>query len=363
MTRFGTPLLAAVMMIFATFSVVNARQERPRVAPPLEAPESQFEQRVAAVGIVEPASELIAVGAHVPGVVSEVLVQAGDVVRAGQPLFRIDDREARANVDVRQARLMVAERQLAELESYPRPEDLPPARADVAAADAMAKEAEVDLANHRRELNRMREVASRQAASRDELDEHDYATRMAEARLETARAKAEQARGQLARIEAGVFGPRIEAARAEVAAARADLEAAQTTLARHTVEAQIDATVLKVDIRVGEYAIAGPTSTPLMLLGVTDPLHVRADVDETDAQRIMAGAAAVAHTRGAANLSAPLEFVRFEPYVTPKRSLTGDPTERADTRVLQVIYRLSPNAMPVFVGQQVDVFIDSSATN
>jgi hypothetical protein len=51
--------------------------------------------------------------------------------------------------------------------------------------------------------------------------------------------------------------------------------------------------------------------------------------------------------------------VRFEPYVIPKKSLTGSPSERTDTRVLQAIYRLAPEAMPVYVGQQVDVFIDS----
>jgi len=53
-----------------------------------------------------------------------------------------------------------------------------------------------------------------------------------------------------------------------------------------------------------------------------------------------------------------LRFVRVEPYVVPKRSLTGDNTERVDTRVLQVIYEVADEDQPLFVGQQVDVFID-----
>jgi hypothetical protein len=47
--------------------------------------------------------------------------------------------------------------------------------------------------------------------------------------------------------------------------------------------------------------------------------------------------------------------------VIPKRSLTGDSTERVDTRVLQIIYRVERDDPPLFVGQQLDVFIDARA--
>ena len=50
-----------------------------------------------------------------------------------------------------------------------------------------------------------------------------------------------------------------------------------------------------------------------------------------------------------------------EPYVVPKRNLTGDSLERVDTRVLQLIYEFDRPKFPVFVGQQVDVFIQRPA--
>lgn len=56
----------------------------------------------------------------------------------------------------------------------------------------------------------------------------------------------------------------------------------------------------------------------------------------------------------------PLKFVRFEPYVVPKTSLTGESAERVDTRVLQVIFSFDCGALPITVGQQMDVFIDAS---
>ncbi|MFO0982014.1 MAG: hypothetical protein U1E76_09775 [Planctomycetota bacterium] len=96
-----------------------------------------------------------------------------------------------------------------------------------------------------------------------------------------------------------------------------------------------------------------------MLLGSLERMHVRIDVDENDAWRVQPGAAAVACVRGNRQLKAELEFVRIEPYVIPKRSLTGDSTERVDTRVLQVLYWFARDQLPVYVGQQMDVFIDA----
>jgi hypothetical protein len=53
--------------------------------------------------------------------------------------------------------------------------------------------------------------------------------------------------------------------------------------------------------------------------------------------------------------------MRVEPFVLPKRSLTGDNTERVDTRVLQVLYEIAADADAIFIGQQMDVFIESHA--
>ena len=99
--------------------------------------------------------------------------------------------------------------------------------------------------------------------------------------------------------------------------------------------------------------------SPLILLGSVTPLNVRVDVDENDAWRVHAGAPAVGYLRGNTKVRAPLTFVRFEPYVVPKKSLTGDSTELVDTCVLQVIFSFTRGDLPIFVGQQMDVFIDA----
>ena len=69
--------------------------------------------------------------------------------------------------------------------------------------------------------------------------------------------------------------------------------------------------------------------------------------------------AITAFLRGNSELSTTCDFVRVEPFVVPKKSLTGESTERVDTRVLQVLYAFERNALPVYVGQQMDVFIEA----
>ncbi len=86
-----------------------------------------------------------------------------------------------------------------------------------------------------------------------------------------------------------------------------------------------------------------------------------ADIDEHDIPRahrfLGTGVAAFASARGDPSRRIPLSFVRVEPYVVPKKSLTGDNTERVDTRVLQVVYRVDQDEAGLFVGMQVDVFL------
>lgn len=149
-------------------------------------------------------------------------------------------------------------------------------------------------------------------------------------------------------------------AEAQLAQARAQLTSTEVDLERLTVCAPVDGQVLQVKVHLGEFAPTGALLTPLILLGNVDKLHVRVDVEEHEAWRVRPEARAVASVRGNANLKTPLTFVRFEPFVVPKKSLTGDSTERVDTRVLQVIYRIEDDNLPLFVGQQMDVFIDAN---
>ena len=150
---------------------------------------------------------------------------------------------------------------------------------------------------------------------------------------------------------------------AREARARADLAAAQ--LERATVRSPIDGTVLQVGVRAGEFVNAGGKAP--VVVGDISRLQIRCDIDEQMAPRMRPSLPARGYLKGeaaragAAAKPIPLRFVRIEPFVIPKASLTGASTERVDTRVLQVIYQFDrPDDRQVYVGQQMDVYIDTT---
>ena len=194
------------------------------------------------------------------------------------------------------------------------------------------------------------------AITRDEYNKRKYAVEVAQARLA-------QAKANLAELMAGSWDKDLAISQADVATAQAAVDSDNLLIDRLTVRSPIDGEVLQEKVHLGEYAQVGPLDTPLMLLGDVDKLVVRTDIDENDAWRIRPGAGAVATLRGNRNIKVDLTFLRVEPYVIPKKSLTGDSTERVDTRVLQVLYSFDRGDKPMYVGQQMDVFIDSSAAD
>lgn len=343
--KYFLPVLAFAGLVFAIYVVVLNNQPVPASQPVAAPAQAPFAYYVSGAGMIEAASENIAIGTMIPGVVAEVFVRPGTPVKAGDPLFRIDDRDLRAELGVRQAAFSLAKERLQRLESAPRPEDIPPVEAKVL-------EAKASFEDLKGQLSFYESITDKRAVSQEELSRRRFAVQVAEARLK-------QAESQLALLKAGTWKPDIEIAKAEVASAEAQVKATQTNVDRLTVRAPVNGEVLQIKIRVGEYAPVGVLQTPLVLLGNLDRLHVRVDVDENDAWRVRPNTQAVAFVRGNRDLKTPLAFVRIEPYVIPKRSLTGDSIERVDTRVLQLIYSFDRNALPVYVGQQMDVFIES----
>lgn len=334
----GLATTGIAFAVWSSLAAASPAEDQVGTVPPATA----FTVRIAGSGIVEPRGEALSLGTEVAGLVREVLVAPGQLVEAGTPLVRLDDRAPAARLATARTGLALATARKARLAALPRTEDVPPAQARVEAARAAAREAE-DL--HQRALR----MAPTGAVSDEEAARRATAAAAAAARLRETEAA-------LAQLMAGAWAADLAVAEAEVAAAEAEVATAQVEVDRRTITAPRAATVLRVDVRPGEAATPGGAA--LLTLGDTRVLCVRADLDEQDAWRLRPGAAAVAVVRGNPALRHALTWDRAEPVIRPKRSLTGDSGERIDTRVVQVIFTLAdPGTLRV--GQQVDVQVEA----
>ena len=272
---------------------------KPEPLMPLHTPPpvAPYDHSVAGVGVIEPCSETLNLGSDLPGIVRRVFVQTGQVIPQGAPLFELDRRDNQAELHV----------------------------ARITCLDAQAH---FDLAKR---------IKDSPALSRDEWQQRQF-------NLDFARAKVKEAEAALARAE--VTGERL------------------------MVRAPLAGHVLEINVHEGEYVASGPYAqgmedTP----GLTDPpvrmgdltrLQVRVEVDEENSPRVSAQAPARGFLRGDAQRAIPLTFVGFEYFVSPKQNVSAL-GQRVDTRVLRIIYALPPDHKNIFVGQQMDVFIDAHA--
>ncbi|WP_341713730.1 biotin/lipoyl-binding protein [Erythrobacter sp.] len=305
------PVIAVIGLLVAVYIITTGLPDRQLAEPEREPPRAPAAlaaaARVAGSGVVEPSSEVIQIGSALSGLVTGLMVQPGDRVAEGQVLFTVDDRAVRAQL--REAQAAIAE-----------------ARAAIA-------EAQTAQATASRQLALYRNVDDPAAVSRAEVI---------------------RAEG-----EASGASERLRLAQARLQAAEARAGSARTEIARLTVRAPIAGEILAVNIRKGEYVstMGGGGSLPFIEMGQTQPLHVRIDIDEEQAPRLAIGAPATVSPRGAAERQVQAKFVRAEPLVVPKRSLTNSAAERVDVRVLQVIYELPETDGLFRVGQQVDAYI------
>ena len=375
---YGLPSVGAVALAAGVFLVVSNRPvatAEPPPRAPVAAPDASGDAPplpgdggaaaglsgeaagfIGAIGVSEPPGEAIAVAAQRSGVVTSVSVSVGDEVAAGDPLFAVESRPAERAVALAEAEVAVAEAEVATLLGR-----IPTREAAVKAAEAQLEAAAADRNDAANRLKVAESVTDKRAIAAQEVDERRFAAQSAEARVAAAEADRASALAELRLLEEedGGGGPELRVARSRAEQARARLADAQTELDLLTVRAPVDAEVLQVNTRPGEFAPASASAEALVVLGRVGPGHVRVEVDEVDVPRFERDARAWASPRGAAERRVELEFVYVEPLLVPKQNLSGRTSELIDTRVMEVVYRLPEGFASPGYGQQFDVYIQA----
>jgi HlyD family secretion protein len=191
-------------------------------------------------------------------------------------------------------------------------------------------------------------------------------TELAEANLKTARDQYEKRRASYDIDPKSISKDVLDTAEDAVIQAAAALKAANALLQYYSVKAPVDGVALSVNAAVGSYVSSqGAYDTytelfdPLVVMsGPQDYLDVRCYVDEILVSRLPSPWHIQAQMQiMGTDIKVPLEFVRVQPYVSPKIELSNQKQEQVDLRVLPVIFRFEKKDAPVYPGQMVDVFI------
>ena len=346
MKNWFLPAVAVAGFGYAVFSVVKAREVSPPSSPLMSPPtQSSFRRTIAGAGIIEARLENIPVGSPVQGVVWEMYVKVKDRVKKGDPLFRIDDRELRAELEVREA-------SLASAIASARRAEAAPTSGDVATAEAAVEETRAKLNDAEAATGRTERLYQRQMGTAADYDKDRYAFQAAKATLAKNQA-------DLQRLKVTWEADKL-VAQAAVSMADSQVRSIKIQLERLVVRALADGEILQVNVRPGQLA-ASLWNQALVVIGDSNRLHVRVDVDENDVPLFDPKAKAIATLKGRPGVKFDLIPFKVEPYVIPKKSLTGDNSERVDTRVLQVVYSLPDDRpIPLYIGQQMDAYIESA---
>lgn len=336
-------------------------QKKP-LPPVFEPATNPYEKGIYVNGIIESYQsngENINIYPEAPGRVTRILVAEGETVRKGTPLLKIDDSVQRATAEQQRSQAEAALALLEELKAQPRKENLDVAAAQVALAGANLKSAQDQLAKQLRSFE-----LDPQSVSKDALDNAENAVGVAKANLAVAQRQYEL-------TKAGAWSYDIKNQQKQYDALSKAFMASDALLEKYTLKAPEDGVILSINTATGGYISSqGAYETytegfgPVIVMGSSEAyVGVRCYIDEILINRLPPASRMNARMfiRGT-DVNIPLEYVRVQPYVSPKIELSNQRTERVDVRVLPVIFRFErPKNIYAYPGQLVDVYIGEKA--
>jgi HlyD family secretion protein len=351
-------ILAVIGLVAGLVSAYLFGVEQKLQPPAFNPASNPYDKGIYANGIIEsyqPNGKNINIYPELPGTVTGILVSEGQSVRRGMPLIMIDDSVQRATVAQQKAQAEAARTILEELRAQPRRETLAIAMAQVEYARAGLKTAQDQLDKQRKAYR-----LDPGSVSRDSLDNAENSVKVTKTNLDVVRRQYD-----LTRAGAWIYDIRTQ--EHQYRALTRAYEASNALLAKHIIRAPADGIILSINTAVGSYISAqGAYDTyiqglgPVLVMGSPQKyLGVRCSIDEILVHRLPRPSQIVARMfiRGT-DINIPLEYVRVQPYVTPKIQLSNQRTERVDVRVLPVLFRFSKRkGLTLYPGQLVDVYI------
>lgn len=303
-----------LLSLLPALLLLAACQNKTAEPAPVSTPEVV---EVIAIGRVEPASKITAIGTQVNGVINRLYVQEGDSVKKGAPLLELAHEYEDAQLKQAKAKLVT---QQAEIETV----------------KAQLASAEIKADNLRSRLQRLKNMVQQGAETQQNLDnaQTDY----------------DQATTDIKRITAT-----LQSAQAQLGERNSDVEVTQSLIAQKIITAPEDGTILTMNITEGA---AVTTAKSLLDFAPASPLTVLCEVDELFADKIKPGQKALIRNQGGGEKLADGEVMYVSSYLSRKSLFSDDSGNMEDRRVRQVRIIIK-SGTPLLFGARVEVVINT----
>ncbi len=242
---------------------------------------------VMAQGITEPGDKIY-IDSPLRRVVKRIVAEAGDTVRAGDPVALLYDGDLRANVSASEkelkgavATLKVATARLALLEEQPTEEE-------IRIAESRREQAQINLKARKQSLDRAKHLyLGERLWSQEDLDRAQTNYDLAEANLRVAAETLNMVRRGPTLSELGQANAEVQEAEANLERATQDLKAAGEALELATLTSPVHGVVARQDLYPGMLADQG--QIVLIIAGLGESPVLSAWMGEKDAWKVRPG--------------------------------------------------------------------------
>ncbi len=252
----------------------------------------RLESKVTASGEIRPV-KFYNLTAEVPGRVEEIYISEGDVVKKGQPLVRVDPTQSTFSVSASEAGVRVSQSDVAnqQVALQQAQNNVNQSKANLAAAEADQERNKADLLYAENEFNRYQSLVEGGVVTKSQFEQAKSRYEQARAIVSAQNSRINQLKVQVRDSELGVDRARaaLESAEARVRQGQANLNQETDRLKKTTRYSPIDGVVSSLPVKVGEYALASFSSTPLLTVADMSQINAEIKVDETDIADVQVG--------------------------------------------------------------------------
>lgn len=293
--RKKTVIIAAVVVgliaIVILSKAVQKKEGEPVQVGKVER-KARLESKVTASGDIRPVN-LYNLTAEVPGRVEQIFVSEGDPVKKGQPLVRVDPTQSSFAVTAGEASVRVSQADAANQEVALRQAEnnVNQTKANVASAEADLERNKSELANAEAEYNRYQQLIESGVVNKSQFDAVKSRFEQARAVVNAQQARINQLKVLVHDSELGIDRARaaLNSSQQRVKQGQADLARQSDQLKKSTRYSPIDGVVSSLPVKVGEYALASFSTTPLMTVADMSQINTEVKVDETDIADVQVG--------------------------------------------------------------------------